>query len=245
VEEEESPQRDWVARYDKPIPEGILALCRGGECKLCKVDFNSDLESSSHYQSSRHLAKVSSRLETLFQDRPGEPIGWRLTLAPRLIPQKEEAPRRPVEEETAKVVEVAVAPVYHREWCAQYDRPMTEAILKLCLVSACNLCKISVKSPMMGKQHYEGKVHAKNVNLELDELYLTTGEPRPRRVEPGGQKKKRQKTGHQLAPTLTLEVLEAAKKPPEVDPDHQDFQDQMDQNLILCRNIGKRPKYWS
>ena len=55
------------------------------------------------------------------------------------------------------------------------------------------------------------------------------------------------------------QVIAAASKPPEVDPFLQDYMDDMDQNLILCRysysngfcqiivnfrNIGKRPKYW-
>ena len=60
-------------------------------------------------------------------------------------------------------------------------------------------------------------------------------------------------------PIVFPQVIAAASKPPEVDPFLQDYMDDMDQNLILCRyssfnrfcqiilhlrNIGKRPKYW-
>ena len=34
---------------------------------------------------------------------------------------------------------------------------------------------------------------------------------------------------------IFLQVIAAASKPPEVDPFLQDYMDDMDQNLILCR----------
>ena len=39
----------------------------------------------------------------------------------------------------------------------------------------------------------------------------------------------------QLVCTLTSQVIAAASKPPEVNPFLQDYMDDMDQNLILCR----------
>ena len=78
------------------------------------------------------------------------------------------------------------------------------------------------------------------------------GEPKPKRID-GGHKKKKFKVNHVQTPTLTdevpidfgsrsnlgsmvfLQVIAAASKPPEVDPFLQDYMDDMDQNLILCR----------
>merc|ERR1712203_1207028 len=105
-----------------------------------------------------------------------------------------------------------------------YDRAMPESILNLCLENECKLCKASLKHEVMAKQHFEGKAHAKNVNLELEEIYKATGDPKPKRID-GGQKKKRSKVNHIKTPTLTDEVIAAASKPPEVDPFLQDYMD--------------------
>ena len=83
---------------------------------------------------------------------------------------------------------------------------------------------------------------------------IRQGEARPKRID-GGHKKKKTKVSHiktptlteevcfthfwrcfkQLVCTLTFQVIAAASKPPEVNPFLQDYMDDMDQNLILCR----------
>jgi len=250
AEEEDAPQKVWVKRFDKELPEAITSMCLGGVCRLCKVEFNSDAECEEHYLNEKHLKRVGEKLEVLFADRPGEPIGWRQNLVPRLLsPAKEDGGGvvaslvSPADAEEEKVADVKERRPYHREWTQLYDRSMPESILNLCLENECKLCKATLKHAVMAKQHFEGKTHAKNVNLELEEIYKATGEPKPKRID-GGHKKKKFKVNHVKTPTLTDEVIAAASKPPEVDPFLQDYMDDMDQNLILCRNIGKRPKYW-
>jgi len=253
AKEEDAPQKVWMKRYDKELPEAITSMCLGGVCRLCKVDFNSDAECEQHYLNERHLKRVGEKLEVLFADRPGEPIGWRQNLAPRLLPAVKDGVKQDgggvvaslvsPETEAEKVLDVKERRPYHREWTQLYDRAMPESILNLCLENECKLCKATLKHEVMAKQHFEGKTHAKNVNLELEEIYKSTGEPKPKRTD-GGHKKKKIKVNHVQTPTLTDEVIAAASKPPEVDPFLQDYMDDMDQNLILCRNIGKRPKYW-
>lgn len=249
-EAENTPQRMWTKRYDKELPEALTSLCLGGECRLCKVDFNSDAECEQHYLSEHHFKRVEEKLEVLFADRPGEPIGWRQTLAPKQLPalknsvKPEVVPSFPSPDNFVKeAVKVTEKRAFHKEWAQFFDRALPKSILNLCLENECKLCKVSLKHEVMAKQHFEGKTHAKNVNLELEEIFKTSGEARPKRID-GGHKKKKTKVSHIKTPTLTEEVIAAASKPPEVNPFLQDYMDDMDQNLILCRNIGKRPKYW-
>ena len=187
TEAEDAPQKAWMKRYDKELPDTITSMCLGGVCRLCKVDFNSDAECEEHYLNERHLKRVGEKLEVLFADRPGEPIGWRQSLAPRLLPAMKddvkqnggvvaslESPKAEEEKVTAVVKERRP---YHREWSQLYDRAMPESILNLCLENECKLCKATLKHELMAKQHFEGKSHAKNVNLELEEIYKATGIP--------------------------------------------------------------------
>ena len=183
--EDDAPQKVWMKRYDKELPEAITSMCLGGVCRLCKVEFNSDAECEEHYLNERHLKRVGEKLEVLFADRPGEPIGWRQTLAPRLLPSVKDNVKQdggvvaslvsPAETEEEKVPDVKERRPYHREWTQLYDRAMPESILNLCLENECKLCKATLKHAVMAKQHFEGKTHAKNVNLELEEIYKSTG----------------------------------------------------------------------
>ena len=156
-------------------------MCLGGMCRLCKVDFNSDAECEEHYLNDKHFKRVGEKLEVLFADRPGEPIGWRQNLAPRLLPKLKDDVRPGGSKETSLVCsmkkeeDVKERRPYHREWTQMYDRAMPESILNLCLENECKLCKASLKHEVMAKQHFEGKAHAKNVNLELEEIYKATG----------------------------------------------------------------------
>lgn len=200
LKEEDAPQKAWLKRYDKELPEAITSMCLGGVCRLCKVDFNSDAECEEHYLNERHLKRVGEKLEVLFADRPGEPIGWRQSLAPRLLPAVKDDVKQDggvaaslasskAEEEKVLAVYKERRP-YHREWTQLYDRAMPESILNLCLENECKLCKATLKHEVMAKQHFEGKTHAKNVNLELEEIYKATGEPKPKRIDGGHKKKK-------------------------------------------------------
>ena len=183
--EDDAPQKVWMKRYDKELPEAITSMCLGGVCRLCKVEFNSDAECEDHYLNERHLKRVGEKLEVLFADRPGEPIGWRQNLAPRLLPAVKDNVKQdggvvaslvsPAETEEEKVPDVKERRPYHREWTQLYDRAMPESILNLCLENECKLCKATLKHAVMAKQHFEGKTHAKNVNLELEEIYKSTG----------------------------------------------------------------------
>ena len=183
--EDDAPQKVWMKRYDKELPEAITSMCLGGVCRLCKVEFNSDAECEEHYLNERHLKRVGEKLEVLFADRPGEPIGWRQNLAPRLLPSVKDKVKQdggvvaslvsPAETEEEKVPDVKERRPYHREWTQLYDRAMPESILNLCLENECKLCKATLKHAVMAKQHFEGKTHAKNVNLELEEIYKSTG----------------------------------------------------------------------
>ena len=183
--EDDAPQKVWMKRYDKELPEAITSMCLGGVCRLCKVEFNSDAECEEHYLNERHLKRVGEKLEVLFADRPGEPIGWRQNLAPRLLPAVKDNVKQdggvvaslvsPAETEEEKVPDVKERRPYHREWTQLYDRAMPESILNLCLENECKLCKATLKHAVMAKQHFEGKTHAKNVNLELEEIYKSTG----------------------------------------------------------------------
>ena len=183
--EDDAPQKVWMKRYDKELPETITSMCLGGVCRLCKVEFNSDAECEEHYLNERHLKRVGEKLEVLFADRPGEPIGWRQNLAPRLLPALKDNVKQDgstevslassAKTEEEKVPDVKERRPYHREWTQLYDRAMPESILNLCLENECKLCKATLKHAVMAKQHYEGKTHAKNVNLELEEIYKSTG----------------------------------------------------------------------
>ena len=185
AKEEDAPQKVWMKRYDKELPEAITSMCLGGVCRLCKVDFNSDAECEQHYLNERHLKRVGEKLEVLFADRPGEPIGWRQNLAPRLLPTVKDGVKQDgggvvvslvsPETKAEKVIDVKERRPYHREWTQFYDRAMPESILNLCLENECKLCKATLKHEVMAKQHFEGKTHAKNVNLELEEIYKATG----------------------------------------------------------------------
>ena len=64
---------------------------------------------------------------------------------------------------------------FHKEWAQFFDRALPKSILNLCLENECKLCKVSLKHEVMAKQHFEGKTHAKNVNLELEEIFKTSG----------------------------------------------------------------------
>ena len=184
AKEEDAPQKVWMKKYDKELPEAITSMCLGGVCRLCKVDFNSDAECEEHYLNEKHLKRVGEKLEVLFADRPGEPIGWRQNLVPRLLPAVKDDVKQdssmaaslvsPKAEEE-KVLDVKERRPYHREWTQLYDRAMPESILNLCLENECKLCKATLKHEVMAKQHFEGKTHAKNVNLELEEIYKATG----------------------------------------------------------------------
>ena len=180
-EEDDVPQRVWTKRFDKELPKAITSMCLGGMCRLCKVDFNSDAECEEHYLNDKHFKRVGEKLEVLFADRPGEPIGWRQNLAPRLLPKLKDDVRPGGSKETSLVCsmkeeeDVKERRPYHREWTQMYDRAMPESILNLCLENECKLCKASLKHEVMAKQHFEGKAHAKNVNLELEEIYKATG----------------------------------------------------------------------
>ena len=186
LKEEDAPQKAWLKRYDKELPEAITSMCLGGVCRLCKVDFNSDAECEEHYLNERHLKRVGEKLEVLFADRPGEPIGWRQSLAPRLLPAVKDDVKQDssmaaslvsqkAEQEEKVIAVVKERRPYHREWTLLYDRAMPESILNLCLENECKLCKATLKHEVMAKQHFEGKTHAKNVNLELEEIYKATG----------------------------------------------------------------------
>lgn len=236
------PQRDWTKLYDKPMPESILMQCLGGECRLCSLQIHSMSECQQHYGSERHCRRVADRLDTLFSDRPGEPLGWRQSLAPKLLPEKEK--KKEVAQLSCKSKREEERGEHHKEWQEQYDKPMPESVLKLCLYTECKLCGVQLKSDMMCKQHYEGKLHFKKVNLELEELFQLSGDLKPKRVLGTLGKKKKQKP-HYMAPTLTSEVLEAAQNPPTIDPARQFDLDEMDEVLVCGRNIGKRPKYWA
>ena len=106
-------------------------------------------------------------------------------MAPRLLPTVKDSVKqdgggvvvslvRP-ETEAEKVIDAKERRPYHREWTQLYDRAMPESILNLCLENECKLCKATLKHEVMAKQHFEGKTHAKNVNLELEEIYKATG----------------------------------------------------------------------
>ena len=181
-EAENTPQRMWTKRYDKELPEALTSLCLGGECRLCKVDFNSDAECEQHYLSEHHFKRVEEKLEVLFADRPGEPIGWRQTLAPKQLPalknsvKTEVVPSFPSPDNFVKeAVKVTEKRAFHKEWAQFFDRALPKSILNLCLENECKLCKVSLKHEVMAKQHFEGKTHAKNVNLELEEIFKTSG----------------------------------------------------------------------
>ena len=181
-EAENTPQRMWTKRYDKELPEALTSLCLGGECRLCKVDFNSDAECEQHYLSDHHFKRVEEKLEVLFADRPGEPIGWRQTLAPKQLPalknsvKTEVVPSFPSPDNFVKeAVKVTEKRAFHKEWAQFFDRALPKSILNLCLENECKLCKVSLKHEVMAKQHFEGKTHAKNVNLELEEIFKTSG----------------------------------------------------------------------
>jgi len=73
-----------------------------------------------------------------------------------------------------------------RSWANEYDKPIPEDLLKLCLENECKICGVQITTFLIRQQHYTGAKHEKRVKIELEEIYKQNDEesmPKKKKVE--------------------------------------------------------------
>ena len=72
------------------------------------------------------IGSMTPTHSTMLTPSPGEPLGWRQSLAPKLLPEKEK--KKEVAQLSCKSKREEERGEHHKEWQEQYDKPMPEVI---------------------------------------------------------------------------------------------------------------------